>query len=145
MSLVAFAFFSCQKTDTTPSTNTQVVYAQPTMTATINGVPTVFISSLNLGSGGGYIQILGVSSYLGLTINIPVPTDTISYTSYGVWMPSVQVDSSSTGYGTVIGTPSLKVTQYNSATGIFSGTFSCTLKAANGKQKVITNGMFSNF
>ncbi len=149
IAFITVAFFACEKnTIVSPSSinsNTSSV-SQPTLTATIDGTPEAFVAMLNMNVYGGYIQIIGAAPMSGITIGIPVPTDTVTYTSFGSGLkPYISIDSSG-GYGfdTVVGTPILRITSYNSATAIFSGTFSCTL-TSKGKHEVLTNGVFSNF
>jgi|GEM_PF-3506670 hypothetical protein len=145
--IMLICFNSCEKNNSTPPTNiTNTVYMEPTLSATVNGVPIVYVGTLNP-SQGTWLQILGSSQYSGLAINLPSPTDTITYVlGAGGYVPGVSFDSGKIQNYTPIGTSVIKITSYNKATALFSGTFNVTLQdSANGKKTVITNGVFSNF
>lgn len=148
---ISFAsFYACQKNITNPVTNTtNNVYITPTMSATVNGVPIVYVATINPGNTN-WFQILGLSPNSGLTVNLPVPTDTITYQLVAGTgsIAGLQYDSANYRFTNFkpIGASYIKITSYNKATALFSGTFSATLQdSAGGEKTVITNGKFSNF
>lgn len=147
---ISFAgFYACQKNTTNPVTNTtNNVYITPTMSATVNGVPIVYVATINPGNTN-WFQILGLSPNSGLTVNLPVPTDTITYQlAAGNGIPGLAFDSANNAFSNYkpIGASYIKITSFDKTTALFSGTFSATLQdSASGKKTVITNGKFSNF
>ncbi len=148
LTIIALLFYSCQKQETSNNGGGNTVYLTPTMSATVNGAPIVFIATLNdTWFANEEVVLDGVCKDFEIKIWLPVPTDTVTLKLNSGNIASAEIDSSNYVYNIPVtgnfGT--VTITSFNPNNGAFSGIFNFSVDHSVGKRKVVANGVFSNF